>query len=94
MTDRHIIISLKSKLDTLRLSSHFAPEDAQLIAKLVTRVEQAEGGCRKDWRTDETREHSREFSEAEEALNMEVARLFRENNQLRREEWSAREAAE
>jgi hypothetical protein len=62
MADRQNIINLKSQLDGLRLPSQFAPEDAPLLTKLVARLQQAEGepfSPRKDWRTDETQEHSR-----------------------------------
>ena len=96
MTDLTLILTVKQKLDTLRMPSSFAIEDLPLVKKLVDSVELAEEGGftkRKDWR-DETQENSKEFSEVEEALNMEVARLFRENNDLRRELWLSREATE
>lgn len=62
MADRQTIITLKAHLDALRLPSQFAPEDAPLLAKLVARLQQAEGepfSPRKDWKADETHEHSR-----------------------------------
>jgi hypothetical protein len=62
MNDRQLFLNVKQRLDTLRLPSHFAIEDLALVGKLVARVEQAENGAefkRKDWKGDETQEHSK-----------------------------------
>jgi hypothetical protein len=87
--DRQLFLKVKEKLDLLHLGSAFAIEDLGLIAKLIAKIEEKDDICgfrRRDW-NDETQEHTRDFTHVEEALNMEIKRLLKENSLFRRELW-------
>lgn len=92
--DKQLLLQVKQKLDQLHLPSAFALEDLSLIAKLIAKLQERgrEEFKRKDW--EQTQEHSKQFSQLQEALSMQLARVVRENNQIRRQVWTAREIAE